>query len=98
VKIRRLVFDEHNRRHIARHGIEEIEVRSACGNRHIIRQARNGRLLLLGEVLPVRRILAVVLQPMAEPGHYRVVTAHYANQRERALFDAGSEGDTSHEH
>jgi len=83
--IKHLIFDDHNRRHIARHGVEEIDVRSACSNRHVTRQARNGYLLLIGQILPVGRILTVVLQPM--PGSaYRVVTAHFANEQERRLF------------
>ena len=84
----RLVWDDWNRTHIARHGVTEDEVEAVCSGGPIVyRESYKDRLVLLGTT-PAGRVLAVVLGPVpnAPAGTYYPFTARPADRTERREY------------
>ena len=88
IAVRRLIWDAWNAGHIARHNVAPAEVEEVCHGQHILRQAYEGRLMLIGPT-QLGRMLAVVLEPELEEVYY-VVTARPASRRERRLYQEES--------
>jgi uncharacterized DUF497 family protein len=87
--LRRLVWDDWNVLHIARHGVTPEEVEDACHAKPVLyRQSFKERLMLLGET-PAGRLLAIVIGPVpdAPPGTYYPFTARPAHRRERRDYN-----------
>lgn len=85
VHIRRLIWDESNVPHIARHKVIPKEVEEVCHGSFILLQGKKGRLVLIG-LTKKGRMLAVVLDPEEEKGIYYPVTARPAAKKERRLY------------
>ncbi len=84
-----LIFDEHNEREMARHGVVRYEVDRIIWNRHIISgnpRGEPGSVLLIGET-DSGRLLSVPLGPTDDPTTWRPATAFDASRHHRALFD-----------
>ncbi len=85
-----LLFDEHNRSEIARHGVIWWEVEEVPWNRHIVSanpRGERGGVLLIGET-DGGRLLTVPLAPTDDPTTWRPATAFDASRHHRALFDS----------
>ena len=93
IPVGRLVWDEANVMHIARHEVLPDEVEQVCHGPHIVREAYGARLMLIGPT-GARRMLTLVLQPQDGGGVYRTVTARPASRRERRLYISESGGCT----
>lgn len=75
IHIRRLLWDEWNVAHIARHKVTPEEAEEVCHSDFILLQGKKGRVVILGRTR-FGRLLAVVLDPESgEEGAYYPVTA-----------------------
>lgn len=85
IEIIRLIWDDWNVAHIARHTVLPIEVEEVCHDDPTEERGYNHRILLVG---PTRagRILALVLAPKEEQGVYYPVTARDASRKERRAY------------
>src|SRR5690348_5387672 len=84
-----LIFDEHNEREMARHGVTWDEVEQVRENRDVILRnprGEHGSVLLVGET-DGGRLLTVPLAPTVDPTAWRPATAFDAGRHHRALFD-----------
>lgn len=84
VFIRRLRWTTVNIAHIARHDIRPQEVTEVCVGDPVAREARQGRVIVLGPTTN-GRILVVVLESEA-CGVYFPVTAWPASRKERQVY------------
>src|SRR5437660_762706 len=84
-EIVRLIWNEWNVAHIARHGIVPQEVEEACHDTPIEREGYNQRIIVLGATQQ-DRLLAVILQPEPEQGVYYPVTAFPASRKSRKQY------------
>ena len=82
--IRRLIFDEQNEEHIARHGVTPEEVREVCESQPLVRRGRTNRLTVYGRTSSGQYLL-VVLEPPAG-GAFYVVTAREMSRSERRRY------------
>ena len=82
--IRRLIFDEQNEEHIARHGVTPEEVREVCESLPLVRRERHNRLAVYGRTLAGRHLLAI-LEPSSGGASY-VVTARDMSRAERRHY------------
>ena len=82
--IRRLIFDEQNEEHIARHGVTLEEVRDVCESLPLVLRGRRNRLTAYGRT-SAGRYLLIVLDPPAG-GAYYVVTARDMSRPERRRY------------
>ncbi|GAC1545005.1 MAG: hypothetical protein NVS2B7_19570 [Herpetosiphon sp.] len=82
--VQRLLWDEWNAVHIARHDVTPQEVEEVCHSGYLALAAHTGRILLIG-LTTAGRVLAVVLDPQAEGAAY-VVTARSASKKERQYY------------
>ncbi len=90
--IRRLVWDDWNVPHIARHTVTPQEVEDVCHRAPLVQQGKQGRLVLVGPTA-AGRILDVVLDPEGH-GIYYPVTAFPASRKDRALYEREKGGET----
>lgn len=84
-----LVFDDHNEREMARHGIVRYDIDEIVRNRHVIAanpRGEAGGMLLIGETNG-GRLLAVPLAPTDDPTTWRPATAFDASPHQHSLFD-----------
>lgn len=86
VKIKKLVWDEWNIKHISRHDVIPNEVEEVCQGDPVFRSSYKGRKLVIG---PTKsgRMVTVALDP--EPDLvdiYYPVTAHPASKKERRRY------------
>jgi len=77
-------WDEVNRRHIDRHGVEETEVEEVFGGRLYVRKVRHGY-TVLGATATGRRLFVVGAR--LEAGGFRPITARDMTPSERRLFE-----------
>jgi uncharacterized DUF497 family protein len=84
LSIRRLIWDNWNVTHIARHEVSRAEVEQACHSDHIFFETYKSRLILIGPTLS-GRMLAVILEGEGDDIYY-VVTARSADRKERRLY------------
>lgn len=77
VRIARLVWDEWNEDHIARHGVNPEAVEEVAGNNPQITRARHGTYRLIGQTNGGRFLIAVVAPRGG--GAFYVVTARDAD-------------------
>ena len=92
LSIVRLVWDEWNVRHIARHNIVPDEVEEVCHGDPYPEKGKKGRLRLTGPTTS-GRMLVVVLDPGEEPGAYYPVTARPASRKERRAYQIAKGGE-----
>lgn len=73
LRIRRLIFDEENTEHIAKHDVVPEDVEEACTTNPLVRRGKYGRLAVYGRSA-AGRLLLIVLAPKGR-GDYYVITA-----------------------
>lgn len=84
VWFRDLIFDDWNREHIARHGVESDEVAEAVGNAAFMTRSRRETYQLVGQT-EAGRSLSVILASRRY-GVYYVVTAREATREEQRRY------------
>lgn len=95
VSVRRLIWDDWNVLHIARHQVLPEEAREVCEGDPIFRGSYAGRILAIG---PTRagRMLTVALDPEPEgEGVFYPVTARPASRKERRRYREAKGGETT---
>ena len=90
--VQRLVWDEWNIAHIARHDVLPEDVEEVCHNDSIVSEKYNDRLRVIG-LTGSGAILTVILAPESA-GVYYVVTARPASRKARQLYRARKGGQT----
>jgi uncharacterized protein len=92
IYIRRLIWDDWNVGHIARHQVTPDIVEEVWRGDYIMRESNRGRIMLIGPANS-GRVFAVVLDPLGDDTFY-VVTARPADRKERRVYreEKGSEG------
>ena len=85
IAIDRLLWDDQNRAHIARHDVIISEVEEVCHNHPVFISGHSGRLMVIGPS-DSGKALSVVLDPKDEKGLWYVVTARSADRKERAFY------------
>jgi hypothetical protein len=90
IVIRRLIWDDWNISHIARHQVTPAEVEAACHSNFVILRGKKGRLVLIGSSR--RRLLAIVLDPEPTQGVYYPVTAYTASRKLRRIYEQIKKG------
>lgn len=91
VHIKRLIWDEWNVAHIARHDVTPDEVEQMARGDVLVQTGKKGRTALIGPTNS-GRILRVILDP-EEKDIYYPVTAHTASKKDRSLYKQEKEGD-----
>jgi len=86
IVIDKLVWDNWNVEHIARHDVIPEEVEEVCHGKYIVRKTYDKRLLLIGPTLS-GRMLAIVLGITKRKRHYYPVTARPASKKEIRLYE-----------
>jgi uncharacterized protein len=84
--IRRLVWDNWNVAHVARHEITPEEVEEVCHSEPVVQIGKKGRSLVFGPTLSGRMLAVVLDLELPEEGVYYPVTARPASRRERAIY------------
>ena len=92
IKIERLIWDDWNVTHIARHNVVPEEVEEVCHSDFLLLQGKQGRLLAISPISN-GKMLTVVLNPQEEEGVYYPVTARPAAKKERSMYRAQKGGD-----
>jgi hypothetical protein len=83
--IKKLIWDEWNITHIARHNVLPGEVEDVCNGIFRSYESYDGRFEIIGETRQ-KRILLIVLDPEPVEGEYYVVTSHTGNKKDRKLY------------
>lgn len=84
MKISWLVWDDRNKEHIARHGVDQDEIEELIENRYVTRRTRSECYMLYGRSF-AGRYLSVVVSPRTEGSVY-VVTAREMTWTEKKWF------------
>ncbi len=87
IRVQRLVWDDWNVGHVARHEVAPEEVEQVCHSNPMASSVHSGRLRLVGSTLG-GRLLTVILAGDAKAGVCYPVTARPASKRERQHFEA----------
>lgn len=87
----RLVWDDWNREHIARHGVVPTEVEEAVAGATLAEPSYKERYALIGMTAAGRSIVSVIGPVPEQPSVFYVFTARPANRRERRRY-AEAEG------
>lgn len=85
IQVDRLIWDERNIEHIARHDVTPQEVEEVCHNDPVFISGHSGRLMAIGTSRSGRAI-SVILDPKDDEGVWFVVTARSADRKERTLY------------
>ena len=85
ILIKRLIWDDWNVAHIAKHDVIPDEVDEVCQCDPLVQKGNHGRIVLIGPTM-TDKILEVVLDPEPDKGIYYVVTAHIASKKDRILY------------
>jgi len=92
--IERLVWDDWNRRYIARHEIIPEEVEQVITNEYVFFPSHKGRVVVIG-LSDAGRALHITLAAR-EAQIYYVVTARVADRKERAYYQQHQEEQEVH--
>ena len=84
IVISRLIWDDWNISHIARHGVTQIDVEEVYRGDYLSRQTYQGRIMVIGPNA-AGNLLSVILAP-EDAGRYYVVTARPAAKKERRIY------------
>lgn len=85
IRVDKLLWDEWNIEHIARHQVVSSEVEQVCHSNHVVLHSYAGRLLVIGPT-QAKRMLAVILDPEEDATFY-VVTARPASRKELHYYN-----------
>ena len=92
IKVKKLIWDSWNVKHIARHHVLTGEVEAVChGATLILRGQQKGRLLLIGST-EENRMISIVLESKGH-GVYYPVTAYDSDLKDIALYKRLKGGD-----
>lgn len=92
IKVKKLIWDSWNVRHIARHHVLPEEAEAVChGNSVILRGQQKGRLLLIGSI-EENHMISIVLESKGH-GIYYPVTAYDSDLKDIALYKRLKGGD-----
>ena len=84
IKIKQLIWDKRNVKHIAKHNASVNEIEAVCQSAIKTLKTHKGRLIVLGKTKK-NRLLTVVLTPEAK-GKYYPVTARDMSKKERRIL------------
>ena len=84
--VNKLIWDEWNIAHIARHGVVREEVEQVCKSEFIVRDSYDGRYLIIG-FTEVGRMITVILDPEFNEGVYYPISARATAQNERRYYN-----------
>ncbi|MEO8611646.1 MAG: BrnT family toxin [Chloroflexota bacterium] len=82
--VTRLIWDDWNVAHIAKHNVTPAEVEELIQDMYVIKEAHSGRSMVLG-MTQAGRVLAVIIRFQGSAGYY-VVTARPADRAERRIY------------
>lgn len=85
MKISRLIWDNWNILHIARHGVTREDIEQVCQREFAVRDGKKERFLVIG-TNNSEKFIAIVVDPESEEGVYYPVTARIANKKERLIY------------
>ena len=91
IRVDRLIWNKENIAHIAHHEATPREVEEVCHGLFIVRDARAGRVMIIGPTKS-ERILSIILDPEQEEGSWYPVTARSADRNERKTYIREMEG------
>jgi hypothetical protein len=92
LSILRLIWDEWNIKHIARHNIIPDEVEQVCHGDPFPEKGKKGRVRITGPTIS-GRMLAIILDPEKEPGIYYPVTARPVSRKELRAYELAKGGE-----
>ena len=84
MRFRAFDWDTWNVEHIARHGLEPLDVEAACRGSALVLRGREGRYLVYGRTAAGRYVLVVLRSH--EGGGVRVITARDMTAQERRFY------------
>ena len=84
--IKRLLWDDWNVAHIARHDVVPNEVEEVCEGKHVERKGWRQRIFLIGTTKK-DRISTVILEPAENTGEYRPITTYDASKRSIKTYE-----------
>ncbi|MEZ4667875.1 MAG: BrnT family toxin [Anaerolineae bacterium] len=87
VVVKKLIWDNWNVAHIARHQVTQEEVEEVCQGEVVVLDAKKGRLMVAG-LTTANRFISVVLDPELQEGVYYPVTARSSSRKERRHYTA----------
>jgi uncharacterized DUF497 family protein len=85
-QIERLVWDEWNLEHIAKHGITQGDVEGVLKGPALARRSYKNRFLVIGPTTNGRVLAVVIGADPHDPGSYYVFSARPASRRERRHY------------
>lgn len=85
IRVDRLIWDEGNIAHIARHEVTQAEVEEVCHNNPTQLTGHSGRIMLVGPT-NTGRAVSVVLEPEVGKYTWYPVTARSADKKERQFY------------
>lgn len=91
VHIKKLIWDEWNVAHIARHNVTPDEAEQVARGDVLVQKGKKGRTALVGPT-ESGRILRIILDPEGKDIYYPV-TAHTASRKDKILYKQEKEGE-----
>lgn len=85
IRVDRLIWDEGNTAHIARHDVTPKEVEEVCHGQYLVKDAKAGRVMIIGSTKS-GRALCIIIDPEAEERIWYPVTARPADKAERKKY------------
>ncbi len=85
IEIARLIWDEQNVAHIARHTVTPTEVEEVCAGEVVTVPTYDERLIVIGGT-GAGRMLSIILAPKGDDRYYPV-TARPASRKERTIYE-----------
>lgn len=82
--IKKLIWDEWNINHIARHNVEQEEVEEICRSKNLFTKGKGGSYKMIGQT-DDGRYLVIILSPRAN-GCFYPITSRDADDKERRRF------------
>lgn len=82
--IKKLIWDEWNIAHIARHNVEQEEVEEVCQSRNLFTKGKGGSYKMLGQT-DDGRYLTIILS-LRGGGYFYPMTARDADNKEKKRF------------
>lgn len=93
IRVERLIWNEVNIAHIARHEVTPQEVEQVCHGPFEVFRGHSGRIALIGPTAK-GRMLFIIVAPK-EVGSYLPITARVADRKERQLYATAKGGGTN---
>ena len=92
ISIKKLIWDDWNVAHIARHDVVPDEVEQICQTNPLVQKGKKGRIAVTGRT-KAERILTAILDPEPEEGVYYPITAHVASRKYRRIYEKEKGGE-----